>query len=301
MTRISQNFEYVSEEYFIQFDKSNNNIDIDTLGPYLLEFSDCIQHLRRLTGIENELEIKIETLEPGSFKIKINLGTLIDKLNLLYTSKNTSKITELINTLVGISSLVLMLQGGEPSNVIQQNNGNVTVVKDSKEITVDNRTYNIYVNEPKVAEAIIEKNKILANDEEIKGYKILDSTGKEQLKFDRQDIIDSSIERETKTENIKWELAEANLIVVRISFDKKLVSTFNYRGQDISATIKDEKFYKLVHSGAKFGIGDVLTVILRKKWVFDPRIGVFKIKGYEIVELISINPNEYASQLDLFK
>jgi hypothetical protein len=78
----------------------------------------------------------------------------------------------------------------------------------------------------------------------------------------------------------------ATLNIVRVSFEETLKWDFYFKGNKISAKIKDPTFYKLIDKGEPFAKGDILEVELQiiQKW--DDSVNTYINKSYQITAIL---------------
>ena len=74
----------------------------------------------------------------------------------------------------------------------------------------------------------------------------------------------------------------ATLNIVRLSFEEALKWDFYYKGNKISAKIKDPNFYELIDKGESFAKGDILEVELQIVQKWDESVNTYVNKSYHI-------------------
>ena len=96
-----------------------------------------------------------------------------------------------------------------------------------------------------------------------------------------------ALKSEQIDENEKFIIELTRLNIVRLSFDKSLKWDFYYRGNKISAKIKDPNFYEIIDNGESFAKGDVLEVELQINQLFDETVNTFINKSFQINRIIN--------------
>lgn len=134
---------------------SNHSIDVKTLAPALLAFSELIEESYKVvSGKSVPLKIEVTALKPGSFEVF--LGVVHADFLSLMGSEDASAIANLLSllgfagapTLPSLIQVLLKSRGKNPEKAIVQKDGNVTLIFDQTKIngniTINNNTFKLY-------------------------------------------------------------------------------------------------------------------------------------------------------------
>ncbi|MFN8298997.1 MAG: hypothetical protein U0T75_07835 [Chitinophagales bacterium] len=279
----------------IKFDGEGHQIDANTYINSLLHFTNLVQELNSELSSDNKVEIKINANAEGSFIVDLSLIT--STLSSLFSAENVSYVANLVGVLGGVYALHSWLKGEKPKEIknidgktqITNNNGNITVI--------DNRTYNIYSNNPTVRKALAAEFSTLDEDPNVKGFEILDKDNQPIVEVKREIFTALSTSDGFKSPTEQDIQKEGRLSIVTLSFEPKKKWEFIYEGNKISARMSDD-FYEAIDKGEPFRKGDQLIAMLEIRQEFDEGVQTYLNKGYKISKIIKHIPR--AEQGGLF-
>lgn len=291
-------------EFTLKFDGKLNEVDAATLGSSLLNVTTIIQEVNADLNTGQKLEIKVKGTAPGSFLVHLGLdpsqvAPLMEQLTPENLKIAAAGVGLVITTVAGVFKIRKVLKGKAPKEVSEK--GDEVHLKDSdgNTLIIDKRTYQVYVNNPKVNESLTKTFKTLDSDPSITGFEILDKKERPLVEIPREEFSQLTIgsglplpERQSITEKTK-------LHIIKLSFEKGFKWELLYRGFKISASIEDDDFYAKIDRGESFSKGDVLDVELEIDQVFDPSINAYENKGYKVKRVVEHIPR--AKQGKLFE
>lgn len=263
-----------------------DGVDANTLIGVLGNISLAIHQINDDIQSNKSLKINIKHLKPGCYDIFLSIKeTLLDAIFQHIVTHPTTAAAEIVVILSALFGLRQFLQGKKPQKVEKEKDHMVVVRGDGNKLNVENKTYNIYIENQVVDTAIGKAFDTLNEDAAIDG---IDLYGSEEKKlchipredFERMALPAASVEKETR---IKPE--EAILTVFKVVFEKGYKWQFYYQGNKISASIKDESFYAMIDQGKKFSKGDKLIVDLEIEQVFDKTLQTYINEEYTISKI----------------
>jgi len=300
MTEVEQ-----STNFGLKLTGNMDELDADTLIDVLGGFSQTIQEINTEIQSNKTLKITIKHIQPGCFDVLLSIKETV--LDLLKYASNISPNTayHIIGTLVGLLTIRQFLRGEKPQkveeNVInKEGDKQITITaKDGNRINVDARTYQIF-SQNQVANAGIARSfDALQNDDSVDGVKLYDENNKELCTIEKDRfsyIAESTPLFNREDEIIKTE--EVELIIFKIVFEPGYKWVFYYRGNKISAKIKDDDFFEDINSGVSFSKGDRLYVKLEIKQVFDESLQSYINKEYSILKVKNHKPKQKQIELN---
>lgn len=283
----NQTLRYTDNVFKVSFDdEQGNEVSLDLLLSTMTQMKDLIREVSYSLDDGSEVIINAKPPEVGSFIIGFEIIELLKNSPQLLTKENASIAGGIISTIVGLYQFKEFLLGKKIKDV-KEKDGVVAVSTDKEDQkVVDAAVYDIYKGSIVVQDALAKSFENIKKDEKVKSFKILDrkNTPLVEIKKSRLtgEVSESGFEPpESKPDKV--EPTEAYLTVIRPSFDDALKWNFNYRGNKIMAKITDDKFLASVRNKREaFRSGDRLNVILEIRKRYDPAIGTYFIKGYEV-------------------
>ncbi|WP_457617568.1 hypothetical protein [Lutibacter sp.] len=284
----------MNSEFKIKFDGEQHQIDANLLVNNLIHTTTIIQELNRNLDSGKKVDIKVNALEKGSFLIHIDLvETTLDTLKNLLTTETIKTAGFIISGFVGLIKLKKHLKGKKPKSIKRKGDKVAIKNENGDVIYVENFVNNIYENNTIIKDALSQSFETLENDNSITGYEITDKNEKPLIRVNREEFEYLSVKSEDLLEGEKTIIMAASLNIIRPSFDEKLSSDFYYKGNKISAKIKDKNFQERIDKGERFAKGDTLEVELEIKQKFVPSVNTFVNKSYKINRIIKhIERNE---------
>jgi len=297
----------IHDEFTIKYGVPEQEINASTLIHSLIDITTIIQEVNRELGSGEPLDVKIKALKPGSFLVDLHLLGFYESIKGLLTVENFKTTKELITAVSSLISLRKVFKKDEPPKPSQAG-GNVTIENiDGSTLTIDNRVFNLYLNNATIQEALNNNFETLDKDPTVRDFEILDEKSEKLVSVKREEFPEMTTSRSllpgesrlALSEQLKPDTVRAQLYIVRPSFDKKLKWTFIYKEIKISAPIADEEFESRVRRGDEgFFAGDILDVILQINKGLEESAQVAYNKSYKVLKVIKhIKRNE---QIDLF-
>lgn len=280
--------EILDSDFKIKFDGQQHQIDAQILISSLIHTTTVIQELNKHFNTGKKIEIKVKALEKGSFLIHIQLlETALDSLKNLLTKDNIIFATSIIGGLVGLIELKKHLRGKKPKEIKTECSKTIIINQNNNRLNINTNIFNVYETNVTVNDALSQNFDILDNDSAISAFEITDRTEKPYIRVESIDFKDLALKSEQIDENEKFIIELTRLNIVRLSFDKSLKWDFYYRGNKISAKIKDPNFYEIIDNGESFAKGDVLEVELQINQLFDETVNTFINKSFQINRIIN--------------
>ena len=208
------------------------------------------------------------------------LGSLITAESLKLAGAGLGLI---ITTLSGVFTIRKLLKGEPPKEVINQDDESVTVrARDGNTIVIDKRVYNAYFGNPKISDALSKTFKTLDADPSVTAFEILKD--KEPLfEADRKDFSSMALKGDMPLPEARSIVQNSMVHVVKPSFERGLKWDVVISGIRTSVAMKDEGFLTQVDEGReRFGKGDVLDVQLQIDQIYDPNVGAYLNKSYQV-------------------
>jgi hypothetical protein len=271
----------------LKFDGQLHQIDANILINSLIHTTSIIQEVNRHLDSGKKIEIKVKALEKGSFLVHIELiETALDSLRSLFTKENAELASALVTIFVGLIELKKFLKGKEAKST--ETTGDKTYIKNENGdvLVVENLTLNIYQNNPVVKDALAQNFDAINNDPSITGFEITDKDEKPVIRVEREEFADLSLKSEEISNEERIIREAATLNIVRLSFEETLKWEFYYKGNRISAKIKDPNFHELINKGEAFAKGDILEVELQINQKWDESVNTYVNKSYQVNKII---------------
>ena len=286
-----------SESIILHFGKRPHELDARTLIGSLGSMENALRAIATDTPPSASLRIKVRTFQSGSFEIPVEIVEIMGAGALALTSPDWPGAKESIKVLVDLIKVSLAARGKEP--IEKSRSGNTVTIKGSNNVnvTVDQKTLNIYLSGSEAVEALKSTFQAIESDREVKSFTILDKKRKPLIKVTRRSFPYVSRQKiERKAEQQKTS-ERVTLTVFKVVFDDGYKWEFYYRGIKISAQLLDGKFLKQVRAGMRFGRGDALEVDLEIVKVFDDTVQLFGNKAYYIRTVHRVLPRNSQPEL----
>lgn len=262
-------------------------VDASTLVEVLGNLSVAIHQVNDDLQTNKSLRVKIRHIQPGCYDIFLGLKeTCLDPILQGASNPNVVAGATIISVLAGLITIRNFLKGVKPNRVESPDNKNKMIFKgDGTNIKVDNRTYNIYANDQVVDSALGKTFDALDSDHAIEGLELYDQDRKKLCEIERADFAPLALPAPIQDCDTRIKTEEAILTVFKVVFEKGYKWQFYYQGIKISASIRDESFFKMIDSGAKFSKGDRMVVDLEIKQMFDKTIQNYINKEYTVIAI----------------
>ena len=276
-----------SNNFKIKFDGQTYQVDVQVLIASLIHTTTVIQELNKHIDSGKKIEIKVKTLEKGSFLIHIELlETALESLKTIFTKENIIVASSLITGLVALIQLKKHLKGKSPKEVKKENSVTIIINSENNKLSIDSNIYQIYENNIVINDALSQNFDAIDQDPAISAFEITDDKENPYVRVERTDFRDLSQKTEIIDENKKTIIENTCLNIVRLSFEEELKWDFYYRGNKISAKIADPNFQELIDNGESFAKGDVLEVELQINQIFENSVNTYINKSFQINRII---------------
>lgn len=181
--------------------------------------------------------------------------------------------------------------GGQPPTAVTPSEDGMTVTIENAtgNITiVDQRTFNIYVDNPKIDTFLSKGFAAIQKDEAVESVSIKSAEGEVLVKVEEEAFPAMS------TPGLATEPAERRVVnkegvflrAFKISFEEGIKWGFVYEGNKIQAGISDPEFLKRIDDNEAFAKGDMLRVNLAILQEYDKGVQEYINKGFEVTALI---------------
>lgn len=279
---------FINDNNFkLKFDGQLHQIDANTLINSLIHTTSIIQEVNRYLDTGKRIDIKVKALERGSFLVHIELlETTLDSLKSLFTKENVELASTIVTLLVGLIEIKKFLKGRKVKSVDQKEDKVEITNENGDVLIIENLTFTIYEHSPIIEDALSQNFDSLNNDPSITGFEITDRDENSIIRVEREEFSDLSVKSEEITNDERIIKEAATLNIIRPSFDESLKWDFYYKGNKISAKIKDPNFYELINKGEPFAKGDILEVEIQINQKWDETVNTFVNKSYQINKII---------------
>lgn len=266
------------------FDGQVEQLDIDIVIGSLINISRAIQEINSELKISKKVDIKIKSIEPGSFILDFQLG-IIPIIMLTQQLGIIQYISTLADCICIKDFLGSLLKPKEVSKA--DSKGNIILThSNGNTITVPQVTYNIYANNVIIRGAISKTFEMIDSDSSIDtvtikdGDKTVFETKKERFKelAAPVEMVDKTIK--TKTDK------DAVLHINNLDLQGETQWQFVYLGNRIKARITDKNYKDKVKMGMEgFRNGDKLRCTLLINSRYDISAATDTIVSYEVVQV----------------
>jgi hypothetical protein len=267
----------------LKFDGQLSQIDANVLINSLIHTSAIIQEINKFLDTGKKIEIKVKALEKGSFLVHLELiETTLDSLKSLFTKDSIDLAASVVTILGSLIGVKKFLKGHSPKSVETKGDRTTITNTTGDVIVIENATFNIYENSQIVKEALSKNFDSLNNDPSITGFEITDKEENPIIRIEREEFSDLSLISEEISNDERIIKESATLYIVRPSFEESLKWDFYYKGNKISAKIKDPDFQELIDKGEAFAKGDILEVELQINQKWEDSVFTFINKSFQI-------------------
>jgi len=290
-----------NDQLKIKFDGASQDINLITFSKTLENINIMLIEINKeqnkITGLNRKVDVRIKAISPGSFQVTIDIiQELVDSL---LTVDNVTYAASIVSILSGLFGIRKFLKGKKPKSVkkikdsiaIENNIGEITIV--------DHPTFNIYQTNTSISESLSDIYSTLSQDPRVFAFKFLDRTEKPVFESDKSDfeLCSEIIDNQSDDKRTTVELATLN--INKICFEKDYKWQFYYKGNKITAAIKDEDFFKRINDGEPFAKGDSLEVELKIIKDFSDEYNTYINRTYEITKVIKHIPRSSQRELDI--
>lgn len=297
-------FDGLGDNFVIHYGGQLQSIQANTFANSLVNVARIIEEINYHLHPDCKVEIRVETLAPGSFrpKIKIISGSLVSKIKSFLPAKDQT-----IQVLLALFALWPSLFSS-PQN-ITINHNEVIIVNNGNQLILPKEIYdhakNIGTNNKEVQKAMTQNFEVLASDSSIESFGAVRETDSHEflVKIPHQKFLEYSeaIKPQDDAQRIEeYENVELRLLKVILEKGSRKWD-FVWNGIRISAPILDENFWeKMKHKEIQISQGDSITAKLRVYQVLEPYSSVYLNDKYEVTEVKNYNKS-LRQRGDLFK
>lgn len=289
----------------IKFGGESHMIDSNTLINSLIHFTNVVQEANNELAPDRKVDIKIKANKEGSFEVEMALvsSTVIDVVKSVFSADNVTYVSALGSVVGGIYATAKFLLGKKPKQITAPDKeNNITITNYNGEVkTFDFRGATIYLNNPKVREAISQEFETLERDENVTDFELLDKDNKPIVTIDKVEFptLFNDEYDDISTNEILGKVENASLNIVSLDWELKKKWEFYYLGNKISAKIKDNIFGEKIDKGERFGKGDTLIVDMEVKQEFIESVNTYVNKSYTIIKIHKHIERNIQGKLDL--
>lgn len=295
-------------DFNITFEGDINSVDVNLLTTTLLNFNTLIQEINKEVKTGKNVSLQIQTFQPGSYDIFCSLAGdagIVSSLFNILSNDNLQFASTIIETLADILAIKEFLGGKKPISIENTNSDTITIKnKDGQVKVTSKKAGDIIFNNPTVNLTINNTFNTIQGIDQIQGFSIKDSKGKNKFTTTRENFENLSSPNEVLEEKtqVSKTITKYNvaLSIFKIVFGQKYKWEFYYEGIKIAATIEDEKFYdKLLNREIEFMNGDILIADLEIGQVFNDIANTYENKKYIVKQINDIQHQPKQSRLDI--
>lgn len=277
------------DKFKIKFDGETHDINALTFINSINNISSIIKEINKETlsreSIESDIEIRIKAISPGSFDVTLEL--IQQYANTLLKVNNIAYGAGIVTILGGLFRLRKFLKSKKPEKINKRENNLTEITNQNGDILViENLTYNIYDTNPNVSQSLNNTFESLSNDARVKSFNLYDKFEKPIFTSEQNEFKEFTQSYEYKEENKKIITELVHLNINKVCFEKDYKWQFYYKGNKISALIKDSSFFKKIEAGEKFSKGDSLEVEMEIHQEYREDINTYVNKSYEIIKVL---------------
>ena len=297
MTKKEIDLRKFEDVFFLYFGVDEHHISAETLANSLLNFTNGLKRTDNLINVGHELEIIVEALEDGSFKVK--LRQVRKSLKNVFSKENVTALS------ISLLACAIWDFSNPDAKVTITVNTNEYIVETKDERIILPREAEKYINSVKSDESIkksIEKTfEALDSDKKIQSFEISKKDTKkrkDRIVIDRPNFQNLKAINQSEIDE-KTKVSDETLIIIKAILEKgKRKWEFLMDGNRISAPIIDEIFFdEFIAHKITIGPGDALKVKLLTTRKLDPKINLYVNSKYEVIEVVEHIPQ--AEQLEL--
>ena len=282
----------------IKFEKNQHSINADTYVQSLISLSTIIREVNyQKQGAPVEMNVVAE--EAGSFEVALELVEVM-KENWPLISGGSIFLAGVVSVAVDILDLKKHLAKADETKT--EIHGDQVNIKDSNGDVVfqtNNVTYNLYMNNQAINDAVSNQFKAVADDEEMDAVTVV--ANDRTVTFSRDDFQNMSKKRIVAVDDKEEIIVPAQLTISKLVLDNQDRKwEFVYQGRKIHAKVVDEQFWNKIFSGQiRFANGDVLIADLRIVRDYDQTLGAYLDSDYYVQDIRQHLPRSNHDQLSL--
>lgn len=269
-------------DFKLKFQGRLNEVDASTLGYSLVNVTTILREINQEIGT-SRIDIKVKSTAPGSFIVHLALEALNDPIFQANLVQAGSVGLTILKTFTDLLKLRKLLKGERPKATTQKDDEIHITTGDNSTVSIDKRTYTLYFKHPVVNEALAKAFKTLESDPSIEGFEVIDAKEQPLFEAGRDDFPSMASTASVPQVEERDTPEDAQVYIVKPSFDPKLKWEVLYKGIRISVWMRDKEFQERIERGERFGKGDRLIVFLKIHQKLDPSLQAYVNKSYEIL------------------
>ena len=279
----------------VKFDSSEHSIDTETYIQALISLTTILKETNYQLGQGEKISISVAAEEQGSFDVAL----ILKAAEHLFSAGTIAYLNELVGIAGGFVLLRQALKKADQDKT--EINGDDVTIKDTQGNVVyqtNKNTYNIYTTNQVVQDALSDNFRSLDKDPTITGFEI--NYDDKSVRAERGEFSDLAEKVEIQLPDKDIIDIPANLVIVKCVFegeDRKW--DFLYNGNKIGATVSDKDFWEQINQGNRFGKGDELIADLRIIREYDPTLGAYFNREYQVINVREHHPRQIKHQTSL--
>ena len=287
--------------FSIKFEKDAHSLNVDTYAKALTAINTLIKEVGYQTNpTGNELAVSVESEKPGSFDVVLAVAEINPSDTAALITAGLSVLGSIVTLVVELIKLKEALSKCDESKTIIQND-TVTLNDSNNNIVfqTNSKTYNIYLGNQTVNDALAAQFQAIKNDEEINAVTYKNENDSFTIKRESFDCL--AKKHNAKVEDSKVTTMSTILVVSKLVLDDSRKKwQFVHQGTRISATIDDEDFWRKILRGEElFANGDRLVCDLMIVRDYDEMLGAYIDKEYIVKNVREHQKKEAYEQLEL--
>lgn len=287
----------------IKFEKNDPSISLDTYTKTLAAINTMVKEVNYQTNsVDGGVAVRIIAEKPGSFDVVFELVKLAME-NGEMVFNGTETLATVISIVVGIIEIKKYLGNRDASDEqnIDIDGDQVNIKNEQGEVvfTTTRQTFNIFLNNQTVNDAVSAQFQAISNDEEIEA--ITYKNGNDTITITKDHFETLSKKRHIKVNDSKTSTVAATLVISKLVLDNKNQKwQFINQGVKINAAIDDDEFWDKVLEGKEaFANGDRLICDLETIRDYSKALGAYVDKEYIVKNVRDHQRREVYEQLEL--
>lgn len=279
----------------VKFDRDNHVISTETYIQALISLTTTLKEVNYQVGGKERISIEVTAESPGSFDV----GLVLKAAENLFSSVHITYLAGLVTIVAGL--LKLKKYNARIDHEKTEIDGDDVTIKDNSGkviVEINKNTYNLYLGNQVIQDAISDNFKSLEKDSDITGFEF--KYDDETVRADRSDFAEMAKRVEVQLGDTEEVDVAANLIIVKLVFQgEKRKWEFLYNGVKIGATVDDKDFWGDIDKGKPFSKGDVLVADLKIIRQYDSDVDAYVNASYQVVNVREHQPRELRHQIKL--
>ncbi len=286
-----------NDEFIIHYGCEAHRVNANTFAQSLIRISEVLKITDGLINPGYELEIYVEALGIGSFRVSIK--TIKKALTNIFSSSNVKSVA-----LALIAAFIWQtINGDKEIKIIVNNDSYVLETQDEKIILpkVAQEYYETIKKVDSIKRNIRENFEFLQKDKSINDFGFTKHIKDNEPTFLINQKNFALLTSEPENDNKKEKIEITKLLIVRAILEKsQRMWQFIWNGNRISAPIKDTVFFdSFISHKIQIAPGDMFEVELKIIMEKDESIGLYLNKEYEVLKVLKHIPVSKQSNLGI--